>query len=283
MYDSTPKAVTVKYTRCSCSSNHAGMAELADAADSKSADPCGHGGSTPPPGTIESTTYTTPITILDTTQFSFFTNTQAGATSGTVNITPGAALSTISATSTYNAISAADIDTLHNTVYAYAFNTTAQPGELLAYNLAAGASSPETVLSSSMPLPAVYGPAASWSQLNYDPESKEIGLSIGQFASGALGITSPLCAGSPVLTQLVGNQGYPTPIDLPVVNSVSGYIYAIQPGTGINAVAPPATGCSTPAPIQISPVTLPPGADASAYSKTLTASGGSGTGYAWTV
>ena len=31
----------------------AGMAELADAADSKSADPCGHGGSTPPPGTNE--------------------------------------------------------------------------------------------------------------------------------------------------------------------------------------------------------------------------------------
>ena len=29
----------------------AGMAELADAADSKSAGPCGHGGSTPPPGT----------------------------------------------------------------------------------------------------------------------------------------------------------------------------------------------------------------------------------------
>jgi hypothetical protein len=29
----------------------AGMAELADAADSKSADPCGRGGSTPPPGT----------------------------------------------------------------------------------------------------------------------------------------------------------------------------------------------------------------------------------------
>jgi hypothetical protein len=32
----------------------AGMAELADAADSKSADPCDRGGSTPPPGTIES-------------------------------------------------------------------------------------------------------------------------------------------------------------------------------------------------------------------------------------
>ncbi len=29
----------------------AGMAELADAADSKSADPCDRGGSTPPPGT----------------------------------------------------------------------------------------------------------------------------------------------------------------------------------------------------------------------------------------
>ena len=33
----------------------AGMAELADAADSKSADPCGHGGSTPPPGTMLNT------------------------------------------------------------------------------------------------------------------------------------------------------------------------------------------------------------------------------------
>jgi hypothetical protein len=29
------------------------MAELADAADSKSADPCGREGSTPSPGTIE--------------------------------------------------------------------------------------------------------------------------------------------------------------------------------------------------------------------------------------
>src|ERR1019366_4049109 len=36
---------------------YAGMAELADAADSKSADPCGHGGSTPPPGTIKSISY----------------------------------------------------------------------------------------------------------------------------------------------------------------------------------------------------------------------------------
>jgi hypothetical protein len=34
-----------------CPPLHAGMAELADAADSKSAGPCGHGGSTPPPGT----------------------------------------------------------------------------------------------------------------------------------------------------------------------------------------------------------------------------------------
>ena len=33
------------------------MAELADAADSKSADPCGHGGSTPPPGTNKTKEY----------------------------------------------------------------------------------------------------------------------------------------------------------------------------------------------------------------------------------
>jgi hypothetical protein len=40
-----------KLTLLSSLEQHAGMAELADAADSKSADPCGHGGSTPPPGT----------------------------------------------------------------------------------------------------------------------------------------------------------------------------------------------------------------------------------------
>lgn len=230
-----------------------------------------------------SATLATPITILDTTQFSFFTNTQPGTASGTVNITPGSGLSTIAATTAYDAISTADIDTVHNTIYAYAFNTTSQPGELLAYNLTAGANSPETVLSSNMPLPATYGPPVSWNQLNYDPQSTEIALSVAQLGSGALGVTSPLCAGSPVLTQLVGNQGFPTPIDLPVVNNVSGYIYAIQPGTGISAVAPPATGCSTPAPIQISPATLPAGAVGSAYSQTLTASGGSGTGYTWSV
>ena len=225
----------------------------------------------------------TPITILDTTQFSFFTNTQPGTLLGTVNITPGAGLSTLSAASTYNAISAADIDAVHNTIYAYAFNTTSQPGELLSYNVTAGAASPETVLNSSVPLPSTYGSPVSWSQLNYDPESTEVALGVGQSGSGALGVTSPLCAGSPVLTQLVGNQGLPTPIDLPVVNDVSGYIYDIQPGTGIDSVAPPPAGCSTPAPIQISPATLPAGAVQSTYSKTLTASGGSGTGYTWSV
>ena len=40
----------VRYFECGIQPR-AGMAELADAADSKSAGPCGHGGSTPPPGT----------------------------------------------------------------------------------------------------------------------------------------------------------------------------------------------------------------------------------------
>jgi hypothetical protein len=54
----------------------AGMAELADAADSKSADPCGHGGSTPPPGTnsfyLESLVYDSSKSGVCAMRWSFY-------------------------------------------------------------------------------------------------------------------------------------------------------------------------------------------------------------------
>jgi Putative Ig domain len=175
-----------------------------------------------------------PITVIDTAQAGFsFSN-------------PAAALSTISATSPYTAISGADIDPTNNVVYVFGFNSNSltTPGLLLGYNLTPGAST-ETVLSSSAAMPSLYGSLAPWNQLNFNPESTELVLSVGsEFGSGALGLTSPLIAGSPLsLTQLFGSSVAPIPLGYPVVNAASGYVYAIQSG-GIDFVAPP-TGCSS--------------------------------------
>ena len=190
-----------------------------------------------------------PITILDTTKFSFFGNTQQGSSPGTVNIAPGNGLSTIPATAPYMAISAADIDSSNGLVYVYAFNTTSQPGELIQYNIAPGAATPETVLNGAVAMPALYNGVSPWTQLNFDPESTQIAMAAEQYGSGALGVMTPLCAGSPSLTQIIGSQGTPTPVNSLVVNAASGYFYAIrgvsqsQPA-GIAYVAPSLSGCS---------------------------------------
>ena len=148
------------------------------------------------------------------------------------------------------------------------------------------------MLSSATAKPNLYSSLAPWSELNYDPESTELVLSVGsQFGSGALGLTSPLCAGAPLsLTQLFGTSVSPTPLGYPVVNSASGYIYAIQPGPGtppgpsiVNFVAPPSDGCSTSPPIVISPATLIYGFAGESYFENFTATGGSGAGYTWSV
>ena len=148
-----------------------------------------------------------PITVIDTTQFSFFSS-----------ATPGAALSTISASSQYRAIGGADINAASNFVYVFAFNSNAlaSPGLLLEYNLVSGASPQETVLSSSTAMPNL-GYSAPWSRMNYDPESTELALSaITPASPGALGITSPLCAGTPLsLTQVAGSAANPVAARLP--------------------------------------------------------------------
>jgi hypothetical protein len=191
---------------------------------------------------------TVPITILDTTQFSFFTGTTKPFTNNNdVDITPGAGLSTISATAQYEAIGGADIDVVNQVVYADAFNipNSTQPGTLLEYNLSSTSSPQETVLSSATAKPNLYGSLAPWSGLNYNPESTELVLSVAsEYGSGALGLTSPLCAGTPLaLTQLFGSAVAPTSLGYSVVNATSGYVYAIQSGN-IDYVAPP-SGCSS--------------------------------------
>ena len=190
-----------------------------------------------------------PITVLDTTQFSFFTGTtKPSANNNDVDITPGAGLSTISAVSQYTAIGGADINAANNVAYVFGFNSNSltTPG-CCSNTTCRRHCPPETVLSSSTAMPSLYGSLAPWNRLNYNPESTELVLSVGsQFGSGALGLTSPLCAGTPLsLTQVVGSLCAPTPLGYPVVNSVSGYMYAIQPGPGnppgpsIDFVAPP--------------------------------------------
>ena len=189
-----------------------------------------------------------PITILDTTKFSFFANTQQGSSSGTVNIAPGNGLSIIPATAQYMAISATDIDSTSGLVYVYAFNSTSQPGELIQYNIAPGAATPETVLNGAVAMPVLYSGVSPWTQLNFDPKSTQIALLAEQYGSGALGVTTQLCAGSPSLTQIIGNQGAPVPVNSLVVNAASGYFYAIQGASqsqpaGIAFIPPSAAAC----------------------------------------
>ncbi len=199
---------------------------------------------------------TPPVTILNTATpgFSFFANTQPGSIINTVDITTGNALTTIAPATQYYAISGADINAGANLVYAFVFDqsTFAGPQELIAYNYAAPQ---ETVLSSSVAMPSQVPDL--WMQLNYDSESTQIALSASTYNSGALGVTTPLCAGSPSLTILFGGGTTPTPLDFPVVNADSGYIYAIQsastyppPGTpaALEYVAPPASPCTTSQP-----------------------------------
>jgi hypothetical protein len=247
-----------------------------------------------------STNLSVPITILNTTapQSLFFGSIATPIThpynyNNDVDITPGTALSTISATAPYEAISGADIDAANQVVYAYAFNTpnSAQPGMLLEYSLSSTANPQETVLGA-MAKPNLYSSLAPWSELNYDPESTELVLSVSsEYVSGALGLTSQLCAGTPpTLTQLFGSAVAPTPLGYPVVNSVSGYTYAIQPASSypavppvVNFVAPPTGGCSASPPIQISPATITYGFAGESYFENFTANGGSGAGYVWRV
>ena len=212
-----------------------------------------YSGSTPP---------VAPVTVLNTTAsgFSFFTNTtNPNNFNNDVDITAGTtALVDIPAVAQYYAISGADINVPATLVYAFAFNPSnpAAPGELIEYNYST-LQETSPALSSSVAMAGPNGEMGPWAELNYDPESTEIALSESAYGSGALGITTPLCAGSPSLTTVIGNGSTPTPLDFPVVNAVTGYLYAIQPALTypppavpeqLDYFAPPASPCSTSQP-----------------------------------
>ena len=88
------------------------------------------------------------------------------------------------------------------------------------------------------------GESVPWSRMNYNPVSTELALSASIYSASGLAFTSPLCAGTPLsLTQVAGSAANPVLIGYPVVNTTSGYVYAIQSGA-IDYVAPP-PGCSS--------------------------------------
>lgn len=200
---------------------------------------------------------TTPLTILDTTKFSFFNNTSNPNTfNNGVDIMPASGISTISATAQYNAIGGADIDANGN-IYVFAFNANnlIAPGMLLEYSL----STPEElILDAAAAMPVASDYSGPWSRLNYDSQSAQLVLSASTAESGALGTTSPICPPQHAiifqiqLAQLIGNAGSPTPLDYPVVNASSGYVYDIlpqntfPPTSTIDAIAPTASSCSAP-------------------------------------
>jgi hypothetical protein len=197
-----------------------------------------------------------PIWILNTTQsgFTFF---PPGLTGATETLTPGSALTPISAASQYSAISAADINVTNPAnplVYVETFNASSlsTPGTLLQYNLAPGATTVETVLSSSLPAPALYDYNGPWTRMNYNPAQQNLVLSTIEGDNlGALAMTSPLCGSSFALTQLVGSSLATTRLSYPVVNTDTGYVYAVVPVSSyptepgaIDSVAPPASTCT---------------------------------------
>jgi hypothetical protein len=235
--------------------------------------------------TASTTNYlSVPITILDTTTpgFSFFTNTSKPNTfNNDVDITPGGALTNISATTQYSAIAAADIDVKDHEVDAFAFQgakLSIVSGLLLQYSLT-NTTSPETVLNSSAPLPVLYDDeSGTWQQLFYNPFSTEITLAA---SPSAVGITSLLCSASlPIsITQIEGNAvSTLAPNGLFSINDTSGYEYTVEGEENIGYIAPPTSGCTTTtqSPLQIYPASIGAASLNTAYTQPISTTGGSG-------
>jgi hypothetical protein len=244
----------------------------------------------------------TPLTILNTNQFSFFANTVppkgSFCCSPAVDIEPSPAMSTISAVTSYTAMSAADVDAANGIVYGYAYKARAQSafqfaptpgsGALISYTLSGGA---ETLLGSGLTLATLSSSTGPWTQLTFDAPSNDLVL----YAGTALGISGPVCSGGSVLVeQVLGGPGT-TSMSTPAVNFFSGFTYDIQTlslttppyaQTALYFVAPPSNSCSSAVPIVIQPAsgTLPGGMLATSYNPpgVFTASGGVGT-ITWSV
>ncbi|HYA96129.1 MAG TPA: Ig domain-containing protein, partial [Terriglobales bacterium] len=238
-----------------------------------------------------------PLTILNTNQFSFFTNTVAATgtfcCSGAVDIEPGAAMSSISAATSYNAMSAADLDTVNGIVYGYTFDATASAfgqvsatsgsGALFSYNLSTGA---QTALAGSLPLATVNFGSVPWSQITFDSPSRSLVLFGGSSsgAGSALAVSAPTCAGGPIpVVQVLGGGGITgSGPGVPAVNFTSGYIYDLEnnsPGVTLDYIAQQANPCAAPpAPLTITTTSVSNGTLFQAYNSaatpTFTSTGG---------
>ncbi len=213
----------------------------------------------------------TPITVLDATQFSYFTGAVAagglpGGHQG-YDIVAGAGVSTIASTAGFNAISAAGIDTTNGIVYAYAYGAsvanfivtaTQSSGSLYAFNLATGTA---VQYASAQPLANLYLRTAPWAQMTFNPVSDNVV----SYASNALGVSGPLCNGAPLTLQQVAGGGSTLVSTLlaPTLDAGDGYTYFLLQTPGSLATnfiaqhsieAVPAIGvCTIASPIVVLP------------------------------
>jgi hypothetical protein len=178
-----------------------------------------------------------PLIELDTTQFSFFSNTITGSgfPSGVYIEPKASAITLFSANTQYSNISAADIDSVHGVVYVSAIDQngssqTLPQGLLLSYNLA---TQTETVLNSAVPEPTTYSSTtySGWAQLTWDSYANEVLLFSAYAGSGTMAISSPVSSTGVSLAVITATSF--NPIGL-VFNPNSGFIYApsvVTPGT----------------------------------------------------
>lgn len=229
-----------------------------------------------------------PFTILDTTQFSFFSNTQSDGTGGgsepRVFIEPpAAAVDVIPATLDFSATSAADIDATNGIVYAFAYDATEKgssivpvtsTGNLFSYNLSNGK---ETLLADDLSIPAVTDSGvAPWSQLTFNSKLDDVMLFT---PSGALGVSSPLTACTPIqVDQVLGGSSTSYSLTQPAFNFTNGYIYdaeTVSPNTSLFYVVPPSK-CATST-LTLSPTSLTNGVAGQPYGPVTFTATNSGT------
>jgi hypothetical protein len=231
---------------------------------------------------------TSPFTILDTTKFSFFTNTKP---SGIVGISPSvyieppaAAVKVVKANLDYSATSAATIDAVNGIIYAFAYDAIAlnsfqiapvqSTGALFSYSLSADAETPlgDTIAMPATPNPLGYWP---WTGLTYNPQTNSLVLT----TQGALGVSEPIACGAPVgISQVLGSNATNYSLSEPGIDFANGYTYDAETVLTTTTLYEfsPQKNCFAPK-LSISPTTLPNGAINLIYpAVTFSATGGTG-------
>ena len=230
---------------------------------------------------------TFPFTILDTTKFSFFANTQPsgiGGVSPSVYIEPPAsAVKVVAANLDYSATSAATIDTVNGIIYAFAYDAIAvsnfqiDPGQstgaLFSYSLSADAETPlgDTIAMPATPTPLGYWP---WTGLTYNPQTNGLVLT----TVGALGVSEPIACLPVGISQVLGSNATNYSLSQPGIDFTNGYTYdaeTVATTTSLYEFSPQ-KNCFAPK-LSISPTTLPNGAINLIYpAVTFSATGGTG-------